>query len=252
VSFSQVLNRSSDDVGDLITASSTITFLDEFRIMAMSSDNYQSCEPELVVFNTLVSQDHPGSFQRFRFPLKYSQWSAEVYPNNYRRLGATGRDGPLIVDPTQAVLIVRLKGSLWDHIIFAMEKRLLIERVCSSRTQVHHIPWEEWGGSTMAVMIVPDDSAYYPIITHGTRVTMFSGANPRSYYVTPIRTFDFSRRGRAALPLFTEDEEDETERMLVFEDKRSAFEWDGELNMCELRSLGDSILIYVLSPFLFF
>src|SRR5882757_5280555 len=99
MSFSQVLDRWGDNVGDVIKSNSKIAFLDEFRIAAISSYNRAPSRcPELVVFNTLVSQDHPGSFQRFRFPSRYSGWYARIYPELYEPLEAVDGDGPLIVD----------------------------------------------------------------------------------------------------------------------------------------------------------
>ena len=64
--------------------------------------NYDEADaaPELVVFDTLITQDHPKSFRQLRFLPWYRCRSPHVRVGCGRPLGKDIRGGPLTADPT--------------------------------------------------------------------------------------------------------------------------------------------------------
>lgn len=213
--------------------------------MVVCYDNFPD-SPELAVFNTLVPQDHPRNLRRFRLPPKYLLRSARVHLDRDRSLGTVNRDGPLIVDPTQAILIMDLSPNVPEPRIFLiLRMQPLIEHACSMRADVQ-IPWDEWGRDAVA-MEIPMDSTYFTTITHGARVLAIRNTRhgPEERYL--IHTFDFSRRGSAALPL-SDENDGGTERRALFKDGRSCVFGGGDgMIPWGLQSLGDSIMFYVVS-----
>ena len=244
MSISQVLNSSSADETGPLRAGCEVTFLDEFRILATYSRNLSDV-PELVVFNTLLPQDHPRSFRRLNLPLKYLGWDVHIHLDLDGSLGIANRDEPLIADQNQAVLLVELSSMKWRSEVFLIvQTRLLIEHVCSLGAEVR-IPWNEWGRGAV-VMGVANCGIQSSVVAHATRVIVFSDIGDHElgqrYH---IHIFDFTHRGRATLPLSTGDE-GEIKRTAAFEDGKScALKWDFDLG--DLNSLGDSVVISVVS-----
>lgn len=203
--------------------------------------------PELVVFDTLVPREHPGNLRRFRLPPKYSGRGARVDLDLDRSLGTVNRDGHLIVDPTQAVFIINLAAPivLGLQILLILRIQPMIEHARSMRADTH-IPWDEWGSGAVA-MEISIESGRFDTIIHGTRLLMvhdtyriLAGERYR------IHTFDFSRRGSAALPL---SDGDGKERAAVFKDGPSCTLKGDGVNPWGLRSLGDSIPYSIVSLF---
>jgi len=64
--------------------------------------------PELAIFDTLVPQDDPRSLRWFRLPPVSVGRGVHVHLDRDRSLGAANRDGHLVVDPNQAILILSL------------------------------------------------------------------------------------------------------------------------------------------------
>lgn len=215
----QVLNISTAE-STLLGWGSKVVFLDEFRVLVTNRDHATGV-PELVVFDTLVPQDHPKSFRQFRFPLRYRRRSPHIHVDPDRPLGSA-KYGPLIVDPTQAILAVELMLVGFDmgpRVLLALRTNVLTEHDYSSCT-CPRIPWEEWGESTVVVEI-PSDQIYrdnFSTFVHGTHMAVMTRAsgNDPEYH---LHTFDFSKRGRHALPPRS-GEGDGTERRSVLEDGR--------------------------------
>ena len=160
-------------------------------------------------------------------------------------LGGVNRDGHLVVDPNQAILILSLFPSVLELQIFLiLRTQPLIERTCSIRTDTE-IPWDEWGRGAV-VMKIPVRIGTLAII-HGTRVLVIYDTfrDPGSHY--RVHVFDVSRRGSATLPLL-DGNEGGTERRAIFEDGRSCeFEAGDGMSLWDLQPLGDTIPLSVVS-----
>lgn len=230
------------DGSELIRRGYQITFLDEFRIVVPYYNRYPG-DHELFVFNTLVPQDHPRSLRRFRIPPGYCGRTIRISLDRDSSLGTVNRDGPLIIDPTQAVLVVSLSSRLTGRQDFLiLRTRALIEHACSMRADVR-IPWSEWGRDAVTVEI-PTYGSYFTT-THGARVLVIRST--RLGY-RDIRVFDFSRRGGTTLPL-SGGSDGGTERMSVFKGGRSCvFAGHDGISQWDPRSLGDSIIPCIVSP----
>ena len=209
--------------------------------MLLQDDEFCS-DFELLVFNTFVPQDHPGSVRRFKF------WpdcrGRNPCRSRYdRTLGMVYRDVPLMADPTQAVFVMELSPEPPRPGVFlVLRVQPLIEIACSSRTDVQ-IPWDEWGRGSV-VMEVPEAQVnpICLITIHGAHVlVMCYGALARSLHV-----FDFSRRGCAALPPSDENGFG-TERRVAFKDGRSCMleEGGGDRVSGWGVQIGDSIIAVV-------
>ena len=221
-------------------------FLDEFRIMLVCYRNSQT-DPEPLLVNTLVPQDHPQNLRRLKFPQKYRDLGIYMHRDRDRSSGAVDRDGPLIIDPTQAILAFGL--SLHPpklSVLLVVRIQPLIELACSMRTEIE-IPWNEWRRGSVAVEIpqIPTRNTYSPTI-HGSRLLVMhdiEGTGDRR----GLRVFDFSRKGSAALPL-SDENDGGAERKALFTDGPScAFEGVDWGEQKYLQSLGDSIALHTVS-----
>ena len=171
---------------------------------------------ELVVFNTLIPQGHPGSIRRLRLPPQYSNehYSALIHVDQDRCLGAPSRDVALITDPTQAILAIHVsKPPYLGGVLHIVRIQTLIEHVCSTRTD-DHILWDEWGRGAV-VMKMP----WYPNIefsVHGIHMVVLI-RQCRGDVMYHIHSFDFGQRGYSTLP-FLDGEDGRAERGASFKD----------------------------------
>ena len=238
-----MLDRSSAERSEPIQWNCQVTFLDEFRI-AVLYDNVFPGAPELAIFNTLVPQGHPGNLRRFKLPPVTVGRTVHVHLDRDRSLGTVNRDGHLIVDPSQAILILKISQTVQERqIFFVLRTQSLIERACSMRADTQ-IPWDEWGRGAV-VMEIPTGSGALTIV-HGTHVLVIDeihgpGANYR------VCRFDFGRWGSATLP-FLDENDGGAGRRAVFEDGRSCeFEGGDGMSLYDLQPLGDTIPLSVVS-----
>ena len=119
-----------------------ITFLDEFR-MAIPIPKYGGRLAEFTVFNTALPQGHPGNSRPARLPIRIRNWSPFMNPDRNMSLGTPNQDGPLIVDPAQAICVVNLACGQWTSYAMApFRAQDLIERVCAMDTDAP-IPWDK-------------------------------------------------------------------------------------------------------------
>jgi len=242
-SHGQVLNVSTVE-NTLFGWMSRVVFLDEFRVLATNRDPATGA-PELVVFDTLVPQGHSRGFRRFGFPLRYKNLHPRVHINPDRFLGKIARDGPLLVDPTQAILAVELKAaglSVGPRVLLVLQTSVLIECEYSTHTD-SHIPWEEWGGGAVAMEIRKGRNNLSAFV-HGTylAVVICVNGNIPEYH---LHTFDFSKRGRHALPLWS-GEGGGTERRSVLEGGRKlVFEGAEGMFTAGILMLGDGTMVYM-------
>ena len=218
-----------------------VAFLDEFRVV-VSYPNDPS-DAALVIFNTLVPQDHPNNVRRFMLPSKYLRRSAEVFLDHSRSLGAADRNDHLIADPNQAILAMTLSPGDRDILILRMQQ--LIEHACSTRTDIQ-IPWDEWGRDAVVMDNPTRIYSSIPFI-HGARMLVIHKPIfvPQNHY--QVHAFDFSRRGIAALPL-SDGTEGGTERRAVFKDwQNCVFEVDDGPYRQGPIGIGDSIMFHIVS-----
>ena len=145
------------------------------------------------------------SSRRLNFPPQYDTGGdTHIHVDQGRSLGTPDRNGPIITDPAQAILVVRLTKLYYGDVLFVVRiQSLIIERVCSSWTDTH-IPWDEWGKG--AVIIDNLQSRYgFDVYIHGTRLVLLKILHHRPNRGLRVRTFDFGRRACGALPLWDQD-----------------------------------------------
>lgn len=112
-----------------------VAFLNEFRVMMVFIGRALT-NPELLVADTFLS-NNSNNLRRFRFPQKYRKAYAELnYDGSHR---TADREGSLIVDPTQTILIVGLSP---DHpepkVTLVVWVQRLIDFTCSMCTDVEN------------------------------------------------------------------------------------------------------------------
>jgi len=196
--------------------------------------------PDLTVFNTLIPQDRPTSSRKLSLPPQYHDKNVFIYVDQGKSLGTLNGDGPLITDPTQAILVVTLSKSGHQKVLLVVRINALIDHVCSTGTDVH-LPWDEWGRNAVIMEDRRPPGFGSPICVHGTHLVMVSTMQYQNGLMGyhRVRTFDFGRRGCGALP-FWDDKGGGTERKALFLDGNEfEFEVAGVGSMTILRSLGN-------------
>ena len=198
--------------------------------------------PEFTVFNTLVQDDHHVNSRRFRVPLRYHSWQVSVHVDGNQCLGTPDRDGPLITDPAQAVLVVELINYHGRRDLIIVRVQTLIEHACSSGAE-DYVPWDEWGrDATVMEIPIDDDDGSYPLV-HGARVVLV-----KMGVVPHLRIFDFSRRGCSILPPWGEG--DGAERMASFEGGQNLLlQGDEDMTGWRLDTLGNGDFVHLVSYF---
>jgi len=171
-----------------------VTFLDEFRMVVLRSDRGGGLA-ELVLFNTLLPQDHPRNLRRFHIPLRYRNRFSIVTDRD----GSFGaQDQSFVIDPAQAILVVGVSDSdKPHHVLLVMRTQALITRACSMSSDAS-IPWDEWGRNVMIMEMVRDDINVFVQGVHVIVVKRRTPVGDDTGYLC-LRTFDFSLRGCSAL-----------------------------------------------------
>ena len=202
---------------------------------------------ELIVFNTLIPQSHPGNSRRLGLPRMVHHWDAKIHIDHDRPLGTPTGDEPLIADPTQAVLFMELTKDWEPQVFLVVRTQALIEQTCSTHPNPY-LPWDKWGMDS----VVMEDLVVEPyVFVHGARVMMVQcltgDPNPPGWYYN-VQTFDFSRRGCSSLPLWG-GEGGGTERSVRFEGEGGIRLEPGDLMgpAGELRSFSDGNLFCIVS-----
>jgi len=193
----QVLDLPPTDGSTPITGDTRVTFLDEYRVMVLTSKRVSDV-PEFVLFDTLVPSGHPVTSKRFRTPPRYHGWYSAVFLDDDWSSGILDRDRPFTTDPTQAVFVVKLVNPQRPHVLLVVRIQPLIEYICSASTETC-VPWREWGRDVV-VMRVPWRYAPYPLV-HGTNMIVVKKSTTPGIdrYHYNLSIFDFSRRGWSLL-----------------------------------------------------
>jgi len=232
-----VLALSSADERNPFKRRGAAVFLDEFRMMVFDR-GHAGNPPEFTLFNTFISQDHPGNLRRFRIPMRYHKSVLVVKTEHSMSLGTPDRDGPLIVDPAQEFIVLELfdASALKPYVLIVLRIQALIKRACSVDTEIQ-ISWEEWGRDAMIMEMPTFDSRIYVQGTHVVEAKVRSVSGGEAKRIC-LRTFDFSKRGCSTLW----DESSETVRAAWHEDGRDLFLEGGD-NM-NLYSLGNGTFFH--------
>ena len=242
-----MLDLPSTDRSSQIATGSSVTFLDEYRMMVFTPKSVS----EFTLFDTLVPRGHSVSSRRFVVPLRYYDWTPFVFADDNRRSGTLDRDSPLTTDPTQAIFVMRLVSAEGLCNLLIVRIQPLIEHVHSGNTGVY-VPWDMWGRSTVVMDVSRRGDSIcgpYPLVhVHGTQVVMVKrftspGIGRCRHY---LYAFDFCRRSPSLLPLC--DEGDGVGRRAAFEDGRYILlQEGGEMDKWRFHSLDDGRFMYLVS-----
>ena len=154
----------------------------------------------LALINTLISQDHPGKFRQLRVPTKYHDWIPFTSIDYDMSLGTLNQDGPFIVDPTQAFIVLQLLcEEAVTRVSIVLRTQALIEHACSMSTETY-IPWEEWGRDAIFMEMPTFIPFTYVQGVHVIEVETrrVLGGNTNTIYMH-LRIFDFSMWGCSML-----------------------------------------------------
>jgi len=132
-------------------------------------------------------------------------------------LGVATQEEPLVVDPIQAVLVLELcQTASPTQLLFIVRTNALIEHRCPVRKD-SFIPWEEWGQGSV-VMEIPLEGVRLSTFVDGTHVVIaIFGVNGNDS--GRLYTFDFSKWGYSALPLWSGEKSIDVKRS-TFKDGR--------------------------------
>jgi hypothetical protein len=239
-----VLDISSVDGRDLVECDLRATFLDEFRIMFSIADRTGD-HNELVLFDTLLPQDHPRNLRRVCPPLIYHDWVPFVGVRE-TSWGALNQHGSLITDPTQAIRVVDFHhDDRHRHARLAFRTQALIERACSPSTD-RDIPWDEWGRGSVALE-VSISGGLRTLVQGLCVITVKQCAVPGSHR-SQLRLCIFDFRLRACGTLSDIGEGGESVRAARHGDRRDLFlEGSEEMDESFFETLGDGIFFYPVS-----
>ena len=239
----------------MVKRNTSVTFLDEFRMMVLTPPINPHDVLEFTLFDTLAPRGHPVNSRRFLLPPSYHDWTPSIHVDSGRCLGTLDRDEPLPTGPTQAVLVVRLVGHSRPRVLLIVRIQTLIEHVRSTGTDAC-VPWDVWGrGAAVMEVLMHGYGGPHPLV-QGVRVTIVRMCT--KMYFTPgveenhrhphLCTFDLSQRGWSVLPRWGED--GRTEQRVLFETGRKLFLQGGE-GMVEwgFDPLGDGKFMYLVSSF---
>ena len=173
-------------------------FLDELRMM-IYTPKYTEDPPEFTLVDTFVpEQDRPTNFRRFRLPPEYRRSRPSVTFDASIWLGKPHQDEPLIVDPTQAFILLR--PSTYDEsadVVVVLRIQALVEQACLIGAGTH-IPWRELERNAIIVELPAVYEDFFIQGVHLIHKTFDSNGGDDPPCLC-IRTFDFSRRGCNAL-----------------------------------------------------
>ena len=203
----QVLKWSSGELNFLRRISTRLAFLDEFRLVAMSSvSTVHEDEPDLVIFDTSIPQKSPDSWRSFSVSVRHPRNTCGPPPKEFwvhtdsnRAQGGGPCDGPLVVDPAQSVIILVTRFPRGREVFLVVRVAALVGHMSSARTH-GRIPWDEWKRDVMAVEL-PLYARYYKVFVLGFRVLLMASPWRGDSYEEdiPALAYDFSRWGRRAL-----------------------------------------------------
>ena len=220
-SLLQVLKRSSTEDRFLRYKYSSFSFLDEFRLLtATGQPAVDEDELDLIIFDTSLPQQSPDSWRRLNIAPMYHPcyarypwtWEVRIRTESENSREGAPCNGPLVVDPTQSVVVIILhhqdSGSIpFREAVLVIRTVALVRHMFSNRFG-ERIPWEAWKRDVMVVEI-PHDVSYNRTFVHGTRVLLVTHHWQEGYR---FHAYDFSRRGCRTLVRVGDGE---MERMVI-------------------------------------
>ena len=158
------------------------------------------------MFNTFIPRKSPNSWRQFNIvPTRHRSgrsscaWGVWVYTDSDRMQGGGSRDGPLIVDPTQSVVVLMLychePGGLARHEgVHVVRTATLVGYMTSTHTG-QRILWDDWKRYVMVVETPPCGLSYVQPLVLGSRVlfTLYNREDSTGGSWTHV--YDFSRWG---------------------------------------------------------
>jgi hypothetical protein len=202
----QVLKQSIAEHKSLYPRFSELLFLDEFRLLIPTHQPSLEADIGLLVFDTSIPQQSPDSWRRFNIVPMHPQygrnlwsWGVWVYTDTDRLQREGSCDGPLIIDPTQSVIVLvpyhrECGGPSTGTTALVIRAATLVGYMSSTHTG-QCIPWDDWKRDVMAVEIPPYDVSYARTFVLGSRVLLMMDGWRDSTGGCSIRAYDFSRRG---------------------------------------------------------
>jgi hypothetical protein len=157
--------------------------------------------------------------------------------------GGDSCDGPLIIDPTQSVVVLMLycyePGSLARHEgVLVVRAATLVGYMTSTHTG-QRIPWDDWKRDVMVVETPPRGLFYVQPLVLGSRVLFTLYNLEDSTGGSWAHVYDFSRWGCRAL-VRAGDGEDESR--VVPNPKAILFPREHDFGRVTLRALGNSLV----------
>ena len=253
----KVLKRSSKEDAFLSYPYSNLAFLDEFRLLALASlptleeHNFGS-----IMFDTSVPQESSNSWRHFnltptchRYAVSPRTRGSWICTDSDRSPGEGSRDGPLVVDPTQSVIVLQV--TLYhdtygmyssEELVLVIRATTLIGRMSSARAEPH-ILWDDWKRDVMVVE-VPWGFSHHRTFVLGSRV-LLATRDWQDRDGVPVQAYDFSRWGCRALVRLGEGEKERT----VMPNPEKFWlqrQYWGEMDML---ALGDSLVDCTVSDF---
>jgi len=224
-------------------------FLDEFRLVASTGQPARADDGlDLIIFDTSLPQQSPNSWRRLNIAPTYhhwyarypSAWEARIHTDSENLRGGAPCDGPLVVDPTQAVVVIILHHRDCGNIsvgeaVLVVRAAALVGRMSSTRSG-ERIPWDAWKSDVMVVEI-PHHISYFQTFVHGTRVLLITYEWQSGYR---FRAYDFSRWGCKALVRVGDGEK---ERMVMPNPGKVWSPKTPDTEPEDMRTLGDSLVM---------
>ena len=246
----QVLEWYSIDYSFLRHLASKLVFIDEFRLLATTSVPVKNeHELNLVIFDTSIPRQSPDSWEPFnivpRHPFQHprssSSWDVTIYTDWDRTQGEGSCDGPLIVDPTQSVVVLSLNGRgvpLDEEIILVVRTTALFRQLPSALT-CRRILWDEWKRDAM-IITLPRGIFSGRIFVFGPRVLLATrkwiDEDGEGY---SVQVYNCSRWGCRALVQVGSGRKEKT---LVLNPEKVWFTDEYRSKVGYARALGDSIV----------
>lgn len=244
----QVLKWSSTQYDFLRHLSSKLSFIDEFRLFATAGVPVEHmCDLDFVMFDTSIPQQPPDKWPFDLMPAyDYEHtraswgWAVSVSTDSDRAQGELSFDAPLVVDPTQSVVVLALnrRGAFPSgEAVLVIRTTALIRHMPSLHT-CRRILWDEWKGDAM-VVVAPCDSSDVRAFVIGSHVLLMTRGwrNSRDRY--HVHAYDFSRWGCRALVRVGSGEK---ERRLMPNPEESMFPQEYSNTVKNIRVLGDRIV----------
>ena len=189
--------------------SSAFDFLDEFRLVASTGQpTVDGGELDLIMFDTSLPQQPPDNWRRFNMAPVYHHrytrnphaWEVRIHTDSESLCGGAPCDGPFVVDPTQAVVVIVLRqhecGDFpGGEAVLVIRVAALVRHMSSTRSG-ERIPWDVWKRDVIVAEIPHRGISYIRTFVHGTRVLLITYGWQERYR---FQAYDFSRWGCKAL-----------------------------------------------------